>query len=208
MTWLLYDSSCEPSWFAVARDHVITHTHWLPPGIRSAQQFPGEMLLQLKKWGIDHHEIEAVAGGIGPGSYTGVRIATAFMQGYLMENTLPFYPFFSTQSWVPWEQKKSFSIVITGYSQGAVIHSAVYENDQLFFPQKPQKITWSQWGKYQGLAPFYSPHPEEIKKHLPLGDPFEVLPASLNLPQLLKMVSAQKPISLDRLQLFYPSDPV
>ena len=68
------------------------HQEWRPPGTRydDAGDWVEKCLVQS---GGNFSDLKWIAMGVGPGSFTGIRIAMAFAQGLAMPRNLPLYGF-------------------------------------------------------------------------------------------------------------------
>lgn len=91
MTWLAVDTSTK--WLSVAL--------WRPNGVISEQTvlLDREMLRMspvvvqdmMRKSDVTIHDLSGLAVGIGPGSYTGVRVGMSFMQGLALARSVSLY---------------------------------------------------------------------------------------------------------------------
>ncbi|MBI2188327.1 MAG: tRNA (adenosine(37)-N6)-threonylcarbamoyltransferase complex dimerization subunit type 1 TsaB [Acidobacteria bacterium] len=61
------------------------------PGRPQAARLPGELAALLERAGLTLAQIDACAVGIGPGSFTGLRVGIATMQGLAMATGTPLF---------------------------------------------------------------------------------------------------------------------
>ena len=70
------DSSC-----AVARDRLVLREQTGDASVAQASRLPGELAVLLDDAGVPLADIDVFAVAIGPGSFTGLRVGIATMQG-------------------------------------------------------------------------------------------------------------------------------
>lgn len=81
MVVLALDTTTRAGSCALSSDGVVTHERASDPATSHAEQLPGDLiaLLDVAQRGLDAVDVFAVA--IGPGSFTGLRVGIATMQG-------------------------------------------------------------------------------------------------------------------------------
>ena len=90
MLILALDTTTRVSSCATARDGVVLCEHAGDASTPQAERLPGDLMTLLERSGIALPEIDAFAVATGPGSFTGLRIGIATMQGlaFAMEKPL------------------------------------------------------------------------------------------------------------------------
>jgi tRNA threonylcarbamoyladenosine biosynthesis protein TsaB len=91
MQFLALESSTDAGSAALWRDGVITERHCAPGQPSSATLLP-LVSAMLAEAGIDFADLDAIAFGAGPGSFTGLRVACGVAQGLAFAHGLPVLP--------------------------------------------------------------------------------------------------------------------
>lgn len=81
MLILSLDTTTRAGSAAVLRDGSIVHERVGDPLLTHAQRLPSELMRLLETSGIGLHEIDLFAVAAGPGSFTGLRVGIATIQG-------------------------------------------------------------------------------------------------------------------------------
>ena len=75
------DTTTRPGSCAVSRDGVVLYEASGDPTREQAARLPGEIMATLANAGVTVRDVDAFAVATGPGSFTGLRIGIASMQG-------------------------------------------------------------------------------------------------------------------------------
>ena len=106
-------------------------------------------------------EPEKIVLGVGPGSYTGIRVGAALAEALAFGKNIPLYTAPSTEAFMP----DCGGVILDARGGGVYLHMV---------GESPKKIPLD---KVPPLNDLYSPHPEEIQKRLPHC---KIYPASPN----------------------------
>ena len=88
---LAIETASEACSVALWRDGILQECHEITPRQHSQRLFG--MLRELLPDGqLSRHGVDAIAYGVGPGSFTGLRIAASAVQGLAFANSLPAIP--------------------------------------------------------------------------------------------------------------------
>ena len=82
------DTTTRTGSLAVMRDGLLLETAALPPG-QPAASLPAEVGALIARHAIRIDQVSAFAVAVGPGSFTGLRIGVATMQGFAVAGRRP-----------------------------------------------------------------------------------------------------------------------
>ncbi len=89
---LALDTSTRTGSVAVARDETVLAQISGDPAITHGQRLPGELMRALDAAGIGLDEVDVLAVAAGPGSFTGLRVGIATVQGLAFARGLKIVP--------------------------------------------------------------------------------------------------------------------
>lgn len=91
--WLLLDTACPRAVVALACDGEVLAEVYLDEYKKHGEKMAEAVQLCLDKTGHAIGDLEAVAVGVGPGSFIGVRIAVAYAKGLCLALQIPLVGF-------------------------------------------------------------------------------------------------------------------
>lgn len=91
MVVLALDTTTSAGSCALLRDDNIVRVQASDQSRPQAARLPGELAAMLEREGVALPEIDILAVGIGPGSFTGLRVGIATMQGLAMALNRPLF---------------------------------------------------------------------------------------------------------------------
>jgi tRNA threonylcarbamoyladenosine biosynthesis protein TsaB len=86
MLVLALDTTTRPGSIALARDGVLAATSAGDAGTTHGERLPGDLLRVLEQQALNIRDVDVFAVACGPGSFTGLRIGIAAMQGLALAN--------------------------------------------------------------------------------------------------------------------------
>jgi tRNA threonylcarbamoyladenosine biosynthesis protein TsaB len=89
---LALDTTGRGGSIAVAREGRLLHQHAGDPGVTHGQRLPGDLTRSLERAGIRVDDLDLLAVASGPGSFTGLRVGVAAMQGLAVARGLRVVP--------------------------------------------------------------------------------------------------------------------
>lgn len=114
----------------------------------------------LQKTGYTLQDLYAISVGIGPGSYTGIRMASVIAEGLAYSKRLPVVTFSSLHLFSS-RKKGPFYSVLSAYLSGVYCLQGVKEKDNLTFSNKPELLSFEKLkdladGKSSFVTPDYT----------------------------------------------------
>ncbi|HSW71892.1 MAG TPA: tRNA (adenosine(37)-N6)-threonylcarbamoyltransferase complex dimerization subunit type 1 TsaB [Chlamydiales bacterium] len=150
---ILESSSCKAS-LIVCHEGKVVEKYFFNGGSGLSQNF----FLTLEKLGLDWKSLTYIACGIGPGSFTGIRISAAIAQTFAYAHSIPLIPFCSLLAFTP-------SITGPYFTAFDAKSFGIYllKNDW----KEAKAVSWEDLPKY-GCSQLYSPEAEGIRKRTPI----------------------------------------
>lgn len=84
MLILALDTTTRAGSVALLRDGAVLHEHSGDPALTHGQRLPGDLIEACRAAGVDIADVALFAVAAGPGSFTGLRIGIATVQGLAM----------------------------------------------------------------------------------------------------------------------------
>ena len=91
MLFLALDTTRSAGSSALMRDDYLVREDASDSSRSHASKLPAELATLLQRTGVTLHDIDALAVGIGPGSFTGLRVGIATMQGLAVALNRPLF---------------------------------------------------------------------------------------------------------------------
>jgi tRNA threonylcarbamoyl adenosine modification protein YeaZ len=154
---LIVDTSTERAVVLLAREGRVLRFSWLPYGLQNSRYLLPAIEELLAAEGSGLKELTQVAVGIGPGSYTGVRVGVAAIKALAYALNLPLLGFPSTTCWTP-AQEGPFATVLDAKSGGVYLQTGVKELGGVRYTSAPQLASIEQaQALLQSLPCYVSP---------------------------------------------------
>jgi tRNA threonylcarbamoyl adenosine modification protein YeaZ len=128
---------------------------------------------------------DLIAVGTGPGSYTGIRVGAALAKGLSYGWEIPLIGICSLKGFAPFEEGP-FAVLIDARMGGFYTLFGERSGEEIQF-QKPEILSPSD-PKLQTLSRIASPHPEAIRKKIPLA-PFVKVHETFPDPESLARIA-------------------
>lgn len=120
MLTLLIETSTERGVVAFARDDVLIYQVELPFGLQNSKHLIPAIHAGLESVGLRLKDFSLVAAGVGPGSYTGIRVGAAAAKAIAYGAAIPIVGVSSLVGFVPYEDG-TFAGVIDAKQGGVYV---------------------------------------------------------------------------------------
>ena len=136
MTILCLESSAEPTVIGLVRDgQLVTERVFA-----KRDAFADEVLNMVSSSGMTPRELDAIAIGIGPGSFTGLRVSLAFAKGMARGLSIPIWPVSSLRIVAANVQHDVERIGVITHARRGQVHFAICHGNSLDFLDGPRVI--------------------------------------------------------------------
>jgi tRNA threonylcarbamoyladenosine biosynthesis protein TsaB len=159
---LLIETSTERGVIACVEDEKILFCEELPFGLNQSKH----LIPDLAKHSIDPKKIDCLGVGIGPGSYTGIRIGVSVAQALAFAWNLPLVGVCSLNAFVPSEQGL-FAAILDARIGGAYVRKGIKKAKGVEYLSVPEVCPLDNLGKLlMDVTVLVSPHIKMIKSKL------------------------------------------
>lgn len=153
---LIIDTSTEKGCLAFFDGQQVLFQGQFPFGLNHSKYLLSEMDRGLKNLGRSAQELDYIAVGIGPGSYTGMRVGVITAKSLVFALNKPLVTFCSLEAFLP-KQKGTFAAILDAKIGGAYV---LKDKDK-----QPQIISLSNLGAYlSDVKILVTPNMSVIKK--------------------------------------------
>lgn len=196
MKYLIIEASTERGVVAFSNDEHIIRSEELPHGYQSAKY-----LLPATERVLQKEKPDAIIVGVGPGSYTGIRIGAITAKTLSFVWNIPIYPVSTLESFVP-SHSVPFAAIIDAKISGAYIWTGSGE---------PRVCALQDLGaELQGVNVLVTPNSSQLKPKLDALYPGNSWVWEEQTPSPVQMVycaMGQQPVAHVELQLKYLRNP-
>lgn len=167
MRYLVIDTCTERGVIAYGSQDKILFERELPFGFNQSKFLLPWLREELKPYG-PLPELNGVGAGIGPGSYTGIRIGVAAAQALAYSWRVPLIGVSSLQGYVPSVSPVSFAVVLDARIGGLYFQKGSYgPNDKVHYEGDPQVCSLEEAGIHLGgVSHLVSPSVKSIQDKL------------------------------------------
>lgn len=180
MLTLILDTSTDYTLMALANESELLAEYPLGVG-RASQTLLPQLQGFLKCHGYQLQDLEAVAVGVGPGAFTGTRIAVTIAKTLGFALSIPLLPFCSLRAFKPFKPGP-FNVLVD--AKGGEVYALSGNYSSSIDYEEPKLCALKSVGK----GPHLSPHAIDLQSRI--GDPSQewhsVQPSAKHLASQLK----------------------
>lgn len=205
MVDLLLDTSTERGLIAFASKGELLRALPLPFGLQNSRHILPLLESGLKSEGLEPSDISFIGVGIGPGSYTGIRVGVSVAKMAAFANNIPLLGICSLYCWVPTSDGE-FAAVVDARIGGIYFQKGKKEGDCVTYDGPPLLLDCEEAkDELRALQWYVTPSAERLKERLGSlpGKWEEKDPDSVHLSRFLEKQrdAASKEHSLELLYL-------
>lgn len=158
MLFLIIDTSTDKSLAIFSNGVNVLLKILLPEGAQSSRFLMSSLDSGLKQLQLPPSALEAIAVGVGPGSYTGIRVGAAVAKGLAFPGNLPLIGFCSLSGFIS-QQEGKFSSLIDARIGGAYVLLQERRGDEVILRSKPRLVGAEELPTYlESWPPLAGPH--------------------------------------------------
>lgn len=139
MDLLVLDTATERGMFSYLRNGNELFTCYLPFGLQEAQGLLGKLQEYLNERNMSLQSLDAIAVGVGPGSYTGIRIAATIGKMLSYPLKVPLVGVSTLETFVP-TITGEFATVIDAKIAGVYLQRGLHNGTEVKYEEPPQVL--------------------------------------------------------------------
>lgn len=157
MLSLLIETSTERGVVAIVENNDILYCENLPVGYNNSKFLIPYIDKGLKQLGVDPKNFAFIAAGIGPGSYTGIRVGAVAAKTLSFAWEVPLVGVFTLEGFVP-DRDCTFAAIIDAKIGGAYVLKGKREDGTVTFSGRPEVLELEKLGVWlKGVEVLVSP---------------------------------------------------
>lgn len=212
MRALLIETSTERGLIALIENQKVVVSKELPFGYNQSKYLMPELDHIVQSYGLNRHNLDCIAVGIGPGSYTGIRIGVSVAKSLAYAWQLPLIGFSSLLAFIPMDRSDiTFAAMIDAKISGAYLLKGQMKHQQVFYEGEPRVCSLDLLQHVlEGVKVLVTPYSQVLSAKLLNLYPHldwvweEVPPSAVHLAEIIHQKYQNKDYSLDgRLELMY-----
>ena len=139
MNGLIFDTSTHLSYIVLYKNFKTVETKFFKENFLNSQKFLNEIKEFLHDENISLDELDYIATGIGPGSYTGLRVSASIAQAFSFAKKIPLITYSSLIAYIP-DNNGSFLSVYDAKRGGIYILSGKKDSNKIIFSKDHIKL--------------------------------------------------------------------
>lgn len=171
---LIIETSTERSFIALAEDRKVSFFKEFPFGHDQSKFLMPALQAAMQSLHLNAEKLDCIGVGIGPGSYTGIRIGAAVAKSLSYVWKIPLVGFSSLQAFIPsvLEEGENFAAIIDAKISGVYFLKGTIINGQILYQLGPQVCALNHLREELGeterlIAPYINPLSIKIANFYP-----------------------------------------
>ena len=166
MRGLILDTSTERGVVALFEEENVLLEIELPFGIQTAQFLIPQLKEKLDSLNIDIKTLNSITVGVGPGSYTGIRIGATFAKTLAFALKIPLVGICTLDAFIP-TKDVCFAVLIDAKVGGAYMQKGLSKNGKIEVISPPAIIPLDELAPYlTDISVIVTPYKEKLKLKL------------------------------------------
>jgi tRNA threonylcarbamoyladenosine biosynthesis protein TsaB len=144
--WII-ETSTERGVLAFLNDQEISFVKEFPVGYDQSKHLIPYLKMAYESPHLASFQLDCIAVGIGPGSYTGIRVGVSVAKSLAYAWNVPLIGFCTLSAYIPSEEGP-FAALIDAKIGGAYFLKGVFEKGKVFYTTEPQVCPLSELGSH------------------------------------------------------------
>jgi tRNA threonylcarbamoyladenosine biosynthesis protein TsaB len=160
---LIIETSTERGVIAYCDGDAVVYAKELPFGLHQSK-YVMPAVEEACRFIDDPSGLNAIAVGVGPGSYTGIRIGVAVAQGLAYSWKVPLLGLSSLIGFVPMEQTGPFVALVDARIGGVYFQRGLFADGQVTIEEKPQICSLEKVPEFLSGMHLVTPTPKVLQR--------------------------------------------
>lgn len=166
LAWVI-ETSTERGLLALIEDGKVRFAKELPFGYNQSKHLMPELQQAYQTLQIDSKKLSCIGVGIGPGSYTGIRIGVAVAKTLAYAWQVPLVGFCSLEAFIPSEPNTAFAALIDAKIGGAYVLKGVTHKENVQYTSTPHVCPLEQLGsQLEDVQVLVTPYSKNLKNKM------------------------------------------
>ncbi len=166
MLQLIIDTATEVAFIGLACDGQLMEMLRLPAGLQNSKNLFPSLLDLLSRHSLSPKDLNLIGCGVGPGSYTGIRVGASIAQSMAYALRLPLVGICSLMSFVP-TIPGAFAAALDARYGGVYLIKGNFDGKLVQFDDEPQVVALDQMQEaLKGIEVIVTPHLKELQEKI------------------------------------------
>lgn len=162
MIQLFIDTATEKGFIGLSQSGQLMQIKFLPEGIRNSKFLFSELNALLTRHSISLKDIALIGCGVGPGSYTGIRVGAAAAQSMAYALKIPLVAISGLEAYCP-SLPGSFAVALDAKYGGVYSLKGAFDGKNVSFEETPSVIALEEVeSAWQGISIIVTPQLKEL----------------------------------------------
>lgn len=171
MLILFIDTCTERAAIAYGNQEDLLFAKELPFGLSQAKFLMPYLAEQLRSFGYPP-PLDAIGVGIGPGSYTGIRVGVAVAQALAYSWKIPLVGISSLNGFIPSEYPVHFGAILDARIGGIYLQRGWRSAQEVIYQENPRLVSLEESGQYlKEVTHLVTPYAKSLQTKLKLSYP-------------------------------------
>jgi tRNA threonylcarbamoyl adenosine modification protein YeaZ len=163
---LLIDTATEKGVVAILKKDVVLYHVEFPYGFNHSQHLMPAIAESFDAVGLQPRQLDYIALGVGPGSYTGIRVAASAAKTFAFSCQIPLVGICSLEGFVP-QRESSFAALIDAKMSGVYALKGTMKGGKAHYLSEPQVLPMSLAGDFlKEIRLLVTPQSARIRQQL------------------------------------------
>lgn len=164
MLQLIIDTATEAAFVGLACDGKLMELHRLPTGLQNSKNLFPSLLDLLERHRLSPKDLGLIGCGVGPGSYTGIRVGAAIAQSMAYALRIPLVGICSLMSFVP-KTAGRFAAALDARYGGVYLLKGDFDGETVKFDEEPQVVAFDQMAEtLKDIEIIVTPHLKDLQE--------------------------------------------